>query len=62
MEKAEVDEKNYHFNSLEGRILNNTLVNKTVCMVYDQWLIGTITWYNEKFHEYRVLFADKSKD
>ena len=29
---------------------------------YDEWHVGTITWYNVKLDECRVLYVDKSED
>ena len=42
------------------RTSNHPLVNRTVTVSYDEWHIGTITWYNTKLDECRVLHADKS--
>ena len=61
-EKTEAVEENYHINRIKDRILNNTLANRIVRMLYDQWYPGTITWYNEKLDEYCILFFDKSED
>ena len=44
------------------RTSNHTLVNRTVNVCDDEWHIGTITWYNTKLDECRVLYADKSED
>ena len=41
---------------------NHPLVNRTVTVCYDEWHIGTITWYNTKLDECRVLYADKLED
>ena len=35
-EKTEAVEENYHINRIKDRILNNTLENRTVRMLYDQ--------------------------
>ena len=35
-EKTEAVEENYHINRIKDRILNNTLANRTVRMLYDQ--------------------------
>jgi len=44
------------------RTSDHPLVNRTVSVCYDDWHVGTITWYNKKLDECRVLFADKSED
>lgn len=44
------------------RTSDHPLVNRTGSVCYDDWHDGTITWYNTKLDECRVLFADKSED
>ena len=44
------------------RDYKHPLVNRNVTVCYDEWHVGTITWYNVKLDECRVLNVVKTED
>ena len=45
------------------RVYKHPLVNRNVTVFYDEWHVGTITWYNKKLDECRVFYeVDNSED
>ena len=44
------------------RIYKHPLKNRRIKILYQQWAIGRISWYNKKLDEYRVEFEDGTED
>ena len=65
-DKLEVDETTVLEERIDlqvDRVYKHPLVNRNVTVFYDEWHVGTITWYNKKLDECRVLYeVDNSED
>ena len=44
------------------RIYKHPLKNRRVKILYQEWVIGRISWYNKKLDEYRVEFEDGTEN
>ena len=44
------------------RIYKHPLKNRRIKILYQEWAIGRISWYNKKLDEYQVEFEDGTAD
>ena len=44
------------------RIYEHPLKNRRVKILFQEWAIGRISWYNKKVDDYRVKFEDGTED
>ena len=47
---------------VEDRREDHVLESRFLSVKYDEWYLGTITWYNERLAKYRVVFHDGTED
>ena len=63
MEYEENEQKVVEFFDEElDRIYKHPLKNQRVKILYEEWAIGCILWYNKRLDEYRVEFQDGTEN
>lgn len=61
-EHNEVQENDERIDNEFDRIYKHPLKNRKLKILYQEWLIGLVTWYNKVLEEYRIAFHDSTED
>ena len=56
------EEEVQRFDDVKDMVYQHPLKNRKLKVLYQEWHIGKITWYNNVLEEYRVEFNDATDD
>ena len=47
---------------VKDRLMHHVLESRSIKIMYDKWVVGNVSWYNQKLERYRIVFNDGTED